>query len=131
MLGEFGGTNNVGNSRESSISSASIEVIEGLADESLLVKRAVFGGGLILCEPGEWVVIEVISILEERPRNIVSFVDLRSSLPAKRIAVEATGFTTGGLIVIDVWPSTVSRVVLLGSRGIDGTRCPGDTVGVG
>jgi hypothetical protein len=53
---------------------------------------------LVLREPGEGVIIEVIGVLEDAPRDASALVELRSGFPFLRVAVETAGFAAYGCL---------------------------------
>jgi hypothetical protein len=79
-----------------------VEVIEGRANEAFIAELGAWESGLELSKPGEGVVIEVVSVLEDVPGNAGVLVDLGSGFPRERVAVETTGFAAGSFIVVDV-----------------------------
>jgi hypothetical protein len=85
---------------------------------------------LELRKPGQRVVVEVIRVLEDTPRDACIFVEFWRGLPRERVAVESTSFTTGCLIVVNIW-ITALRLGLWRARYIDRPRYPCDTVWVG
>jgi hypothetical protein len=79
-----------------------VEVIKRGTDKAFVAKLGAWESGLELSEPGEGVVVEVVSVLEDVPGNACVLVDLSSGFPRERIAVEAAGFAAGGFVVVDV-----------------------------
>jgi hypothetical protein len=75
-----------------------VEVVEAEAGEAALGERGGGGGVLVLREPGERVVVEVVGVLIDGPGDAGGLVELRGSFPFFGVAVEATGFATCGYL---------------------------------
>lgn len=93
VLGQLGRSNNEADFGEGAIGSSGVEGIETHVGHALLSKGGVLVGLLELLEPGQWVIVEVVSVLVQLPRDTGLLVELVNSLPLQRVAVDTEAIT--------------------------------------
>ena len=115
MLRELSRADDVGDGGKGAIRTLVKEGLDGLSHESLLIEGRSWSRGLVLFEPGKWVVIEVVRVVSSRgspilvkhPRDTSLLQKLGGGFPLEWIAVESVAaLATGGLIVVNVRKSS-------------------------
>jgi hypothetical protein len=111
MLRELSRADDVGDGGKGAIRTLVKEGLDVLSHESLLIEGRSWSRGLVLFEPGKWVVIEVVCVMSIRgspilvkhPRDTSLLQKLGGGFPLEWIAVESVAaLATGGLIVVNV-----------------------------
>jgi hypothetical protein len=89
VLGQLGRSNNEADFGERAIGSGSVESVKTHEGHTLLGEGRVLACLLELIEPGQWVVVEVVGVLVELPRDTRFLVELVNGLPLERVAVDS------------------------------------------
>lgn len=115
--------------REGTTGTSIIEGIQTRERDALVTKGLAVGRLLVLLEVSQHVVLKVVKVLPNAPRDTSILQVLRSGLPDKREAVVARRVTAGtGTVRENV---TAAAVGVCGrALGVDGTAHPNNTVGV-
>lgn len=120
----------------------------------MLIQGRTAWGSLVLLEPGERVVVEVIGILPDLPGDVQALVDLKGGLPRERvtrvrsisagltawrwarkvscaIGTEQEMALTWGLVIIKIGGALRAIGVCGTARGIDGATDQGYAIRIG
>jgi hypothetical protein len=89
VLGQLGRPNNEADFGERAIGSGGVEGIKTHEGHTLLGEGRVLACLLELIEPGQGVVVEVVGILVELPRDTRFLIELVDGLPLQRVAVDS------------------------------------------
>ncbi len=81
MFGELGGADDIRDCWETAVLCLRVEVVEALADHALRVEWRAGESFLELPEPGQWVVVEVVGVLEDGPGDSGILVELCGRFP--------------------------------------------------
>lgn len=94
VLGQLSGPDNEADFWKGTVGSGGVESIKTHKGHALLSKRRVLARLLVLVKPGQWVVIEVVGVLVELPRDTGFLVKLIDGLPLQGITVDTPAITT-------------------------------------
>jgi hypothetical protein len=99
VLREFSWADDVRDCRERTVRGLGVEIIEAETREAFLEQWRAWCGILVLREPGEGVVVEVVGVLVDAPGDTGLFVELGSGFPFFGVAVEAASFAACDYLV--------------------------------
>jgi hypothetical protein len=99
VLRELSGADDVGDCGEGAVCCLGIEGVEAETCKPFLKEWGAGCGVLVLSEPGKRIVVKVVGILIDAPRDASILIEFRGGLPLLRVAVEAARLAT--YIVLD------------------------------
>lgn len=89
VLGQLGRPNDEADFGKGTVGSGGIESIQTHEGHTLLGEGRVLACLLVLIEPGQWVIVEVVGVLVQLPRDTCFLVELVDGLPLQRVAVDS------------------------------------------
>lgn len=93
VLGQLGRPNNEADFGERAIGSGGVESVKTHEGHTLLGEGGVLACLLELIEPGQWVIVKVVGVLVQLPRDARFLVKLVNGLPLERVAVDSIAIT--------------------------------------